>query len=222
MALDREKLRAHVEASQDMTADEAAGASKLSALLRGTRDVVHTKIPGTQLGLVIRPLMGGEKQECLGDASKRFTDLGIPPEMKGYQDFEDEICWQILARVMRDPDTPGDDRNPWPVPFAKDVDEVRSLMTVDERDVIMTEFLDLEERCDPDPALMPELWHDQIEATLKKSSEPGASSLADLLNFGSRALSSYLLATADRLLNSPTPKSTSGQQSGTQSSETLQ
>ena len=92
-------------------------------------------------------------------------------------------------------------------------------MTADERDVIMQEFMDLEERCDPDPALQPEIWHDQIEAALKKSQTPGANSLVDLLNFGSRALASYLLTSVAPRLSSPMPKSGSSDESSDESNE---
>lgn len=210
--IDRVALRARVEATQEMTDDEAEGVSKLATLMRGRREVTHTKIPGTDIGVVIRALMGSEKQECLGEANKRFADLGIPPEMRSYTDFEDEICWQILARVLRDPDDESKS-------IAKDVDELRDLMTIDERDVLMTEFLDLEERCNPDPALMPEIWHDQISATLKKKRTHSLDSLGELLNFGSRALASYMLTSAFQPSTLPTLKSGSSPDSSTISNQ---
>lgn len=184
------------------------GDSILAKLIRGRRHVRESEIPPRNkddeaIGFVWRVLSGTEKQESLGAAVKRFSDLGIPETLRTYTDLEDEITWQVIARAMRNPADPGDDLTPYPKPLGTS-DEVREALTVDERDVLMSEYLDLEAEVDPDPALMPEIWHEQIMAALKKSP---SEALGICVNMPSRALIGFLISMADQLSISPMPKS---------------
>jgi hypothetical protein len=178
----------------------AAGVSKLAKLIRGRRHVKHSRIPDDEspIPFVWVVLTGREKQEAAADSLRRFKDLGIPSELRSYSDLDDELTWQIIARAMRDPDVPGTDAQPFPRQLAP-VDEVREL-TVDERDILMSEYLDLEEEVDPDPLKMSRDWHAEIESALKKT-PPDVRALS---NFGSRTLIGYLLTTVRPRLISPT------------------
>lgn len=186
----------------------AQGDGILAKLIRGRRHTRSSEIPPRNRGdepipFVWRVLSGTEKQAALGGAVRRFEELGIPDSLRTYTDLEDELTWQVISRAMRNPAVEGDDHNPYPKPVGTP-EEVRDALTVDERDVLMSEYLDLEAEVDPDPALMPEVWHEQIEAALKKKADEA---LGILVNMPSRALIGYLLSMAARLSISPMPKS---------------
>lgn len=168
----------------------AGGAGKLASLLQGRRLTRESEIPGADIPFVWRVLSGADKQACLGDACARFQKLGIPVELRSHNDLEDETVWQIIARGMRDPDNVERQLAP--------VDECRENLTVDQRDILMSEYMDLEEECDPDPINVPALWFEEVQAALKKQPEEAARLLS---SFGSRALVSYLLSTASQQLS---------------------
>ena len=123
-----------------------------------------------------------------------------------YTDLEDEVSWQILGRAMRDPDQPGTTSDPYPVPLGS-VDDLRDALTVDERDVLMSEYMDFEDEVDPDPMFKPDEWHEQIEEALKKNDR--ADCVRALSTCGSRMLVGYLLSTVRPQLISPIGKSSS-------------
>lgn len=172
----------------------ARGITALSTLIRGRKHTKPSKIPGTEIEFVWRVLGGREKQECLALACARFDTLGIPKELRTYTDLEDELTWQMVAAAMRSPTEAGDDANPYPLALGTP-DEVREALTVDERDILITEYMDLEEQVDPDPLLQPEIWHDDVVAALKKSLHSTDEAVSILSNLGSRALLSFLLTT---------------------------
>ena len=201
---------------QSLEKSEAAEAdSKLAKLARGRRHTKESVVPGTDINFVWRVLTGEEKQACLGNACKRFKDLGIPDSLRSYNDLEDEMTWQVLSMAMRDPDKEGSELNPYPRPLAT-VDTCRRKLTIDERDILFSEYGDLEDEVDPDPMLAPEMWFDQIEAALKKKPAEASHQLS---SFGSRTLIGYLLTMANPPENSPSGNSGSPLVSGGTSSE---
>jgi hypothetical protein len=188
-------------------ADEqlAGGISKLAKLLRGRRHFRRSSIGrgDGEVPFVWMVLSGSEKQEAAAGALVRFKELGIPNELRSYTDLEDELTWQVIARAMRDPDVPGTEFAPYPNQLAP-VEEIREL-TVDERDILYSEYADLEEEVDPDPLKMSQDWHAEIESALKKT-PPDVRALS---NFGSRIVIGYLLTTVRPRLISPTGNSES-------------
>ncbi len=191
--------------------DRAVGISKLSTLIKGRRhtreSVIHPRNKEQKPIPFIWVVLGGrEYQETLGGAVARFKALDIPSEMRSYQDLADEVVWQVIARAMRDIDDKGTDLHPYPKPLGT-VDEVRDALTRDERDILMTEYADLEEEVDPDPALQSEQWHREINAALKKSPEIA---MQELSNFGSRTLIGYLVTTVRPQFISRTSRSEFG------------
>ena len=183
---------------------EAQALSKLAAMRAGKRHLKPGALPGeTAPSFVWRVLTRGEKQECTAAATKRFADIGVPPELRGYQDFEDETITQVLWRAMRDADKP--ER-----PFATDARELRDLLTADELDVLWTQYADFEEEVNPDEiTASPELLA-EIDRILKKKDETA------LISFGSRSLANYLLAMGCRASNSRTGSSVSGEDSNSE------
>lgn len=191
----------------------ARGVTALGALLRGRKHTKASAIKGRAPGEPDVPfvwvvLSGREKQECMGRACARFDALGIPHELRTYTDLEQELTWQLVAAAMRSPDNRGTDANPFP-DLLGEPDEVRDALTVDERDILISEYMDLEELVDPDPMLQPQQWHDDIVHALKKSLDDSDAAASILSNLGSRALLSFLLTTVAPRLASLTGNSDS-------------
>ena len=186
--------------------ETSAGITTLAKLVQGRQHTKPSIIPGTRIAFVWRVLGGREKQECLAGALQRFKDMGMPPELRHYTDLEDEVTWQMIGRAMRDPEIKSDDRGPYPKPLAT-IDEIRDTLSTDERDIMMSEYMDLEDEVDPDPMFKSEQWHAQVEEALKKSQVDEAAKALSLC--GLRMLAGYLLTTVRPQLISQTGKSTS-------------
>lgn len=188
-----------------MSPVQAEAASRLAVILRGRR---HTKVghfpdkPDDTFRW--RVLTGTEKQECQACAIRRFNELGIPPELRMYQDLEEELTWQVLFRGMRDESDPGTLNDPYPKSFAANVDELRDLLTVDERDALLIDYLDFESEVDPSPETVNAEVIQQITIALKKKESERLRALND---FDSATLRSYLATTVAPLLISQTGKS---------------
>ena len=199
---------AAVEA-RELSADpvRARGLSKLEKLLAGRQHTRKLTLPNSDEEFVMRVVGGATKQLTTAAAIAHFEDIGIPPEFRHFTDIDSEIGYQHLSRAMRDPDVPGERHNPYPEPFAT-VDELREILTLDERDILLSQYFDLEESVDPDPAFQSEQWHDEIMSALKKSPEQAVTTLSSL---GSRTLIGFLVTMVAPLLTSPTASSSSGQ-----------
>jgi hypothetical protein len=201
-ALDPSELRRAAKAP----ASEVAAASKLASLRRSQRATKADVLPGDLEGqdavpFVWRLLDGNEKQLARARAVARMRAIDIPIElMFAAPDLEDECAWQILAIAMRNPDEVGNDpRNPYPEPLAADVAELRELLTTDERDLLITRYMDFEEELDPDPADLPPEQLAAIVALVKKKREE---SLGRLMNSGTRTLARCVIALVDQLSSS--------------------
>ncbi|KKM84773.1 hypothetical protein LCGC14_1295800 [marine sediment metagenome] len=191
------------EVENDPKAIEAE--SKIAQRLRGRRSTQPDCIDGTDVNFVWRILMGSEKQEVTAGACRRFEDLGLDKEFRWFRDIEDEMVWQILFRAMRDPDYEGDAGEPYPKTLAHSVDELRDLLTVEERDKLVSRYLDFEEVINP-PIGNPEIFFDQINEAVKKNDSP-AERMTALLDFGSHLLASYILFSESQQSTSPTSSS---------------
>jgi hypothetical protein len=180
-----------------MNPTEAKALSLLSAMRQGKRHTRPGKLPGDGAVFSWQVLTRAEKQECLAAAIGHFAKLGIPAELRAFQDLEDEVVTQVLARAMRDPSEPSRS-------FAKDVDEIRELLTVDEIDLLFNGYADVEDEVNPDPAALSDELRDAIEAALKKADERA------LTSFGARSLGTYMLSLASRPSSSPKDSSITG------------
>jgi hypothetical protein len=148
-----------------------------------------------------RILTGTEKQECLAGACERFAILGVDKELRHYRDLEDEVVWQILFYALRDPDKESDAKGvPYPRPLFPDADTCRDAMSPDERDILVSRYLDFEERVAPQIGDA-EAFFLAIDDAVKKK-DPDRSSMTTLMNFGSYTLASYILTLESRLSNS--------------------
>jgi hypothetical protein len=200
---------------EDLRNDDgrSRGITALSKLIRGRKHTKPGRIPESDIEFEWRVLTGREKQECLARACQRFESLGIPKELRTYTDLEDELTWQVIGAAMRNRSVKGDDADPYPEPLDT-MDNVRDALTVDERDILVSEYMDLEEQVDPDPANMPDIFYDEIISALKKSLKDPTGAASSLSNFGSRTLIGFLLTTASQLLPALTGRSESSPTDG--------
>jgi hypothetical protein len=203
----REALREAAKASSA----EIDASSKLARYRNSGRATKPGLIPagpsGTPEAIPFRwrLLNGTERQLVRSLAVARIHSIGIPLELLGASDLEDEASWQILAVAMRDPDEAGaDPRNPYPRPLAANVDELRDLLDANERDILVTHYLDFEEECDPEPT---DLGEQELGAIVALAKKKPAESLGPLINFGSRTLARCLLTLVGQQSTSPSGSS---------------
>lgn len=205
--INREALREAAKASPA----QVAAASRLATLRSNPRATKPDVIVGDAargeepIPFMWRMLSGTEKQLVRANAVRQINGLGIPLELLGATDLEDECGWQILALAMRNPDEIGPDpRNPYPHPLAASVDELRDLLDTDERDALVTRYLDFEEEFDKEPSDMTEA---ELGAILALAKKKPSESLGPLINFGSRTLARCLLTLVAQLSSSPSGSS---------------
>lgn len=172
---------------------EARGISKLARLRAGARATKPDVIPAggqyEETPFVWRILGGTEKQEAMAAAVERLSVINIPLELQGAEPLEDELGWQTLARAMRDPEDVE-------APLAASVDELRQLLTTDERDILMTRYADFEEQVYPAPHELTEAELLALEEAAKKKSPE---SQAQLMSFGTWTLALFATSLVARL-----------------------
>jgi hypothetical protein len=177
---------------------ETKALSMLARARQGKRHTEFGKLPGCGTQFVWRVLTGDERQECVGAALKRFKDLGIPYELRLGEELVHETWYQILHLAMRDPDLV-DKRS-----FAYSVDEFRKLIGDDERDILATQYMDIEEKVNPQIDQITEDEYNAILRVIKKNDMPAG------INYGSAALWNCLRIMATQLQTLPSFNSGSG------------
>lgn len=165
----------------------------------------------TEVSFVFALVPGNVHQEAEAAAVRWLRKLEIPYEIAARGAMRAEIEWQTLWRVMRDPASPTMQRErqpPWRwKPLTKDVAQLRTLLTDDERAKLMNDYLDFEEVHNPRLDTMTAEAAAGVVELLKKKD------LAGLVSFGSCALANYLLSLADPLTRSSTASSSPGSSS---------
>jgi hypothetical protein len=174
--------------------------SRLRAMRAGKRYTRPSKIPANtvldqpEIPFVWRVVTENERADAVQSAHEYLGRRHVPIVVPGQSYLEDETAWQVLWHAMRDPDNP--DR-----PLARDVDELREFVSAEERDALITEYLDVEEFVNPDlRGLSGDERAALIEALKKNDTRTG-------LSFGSVALWSFLRTMDGQPWSSPTAKS---------------
>ena len=103
--------------------------SLLEKLKAGKRNVRIIRFPGTEQKAALRALSNADLQEAAFATENHFKSKNIEITTTTIEAYEDENTTQILFRALRNPDDPDQ-------PFAKSVDELRSLLTRDEKDYL--------------------------------------------------------------------------------------
>ena len=164
-----------------MSQATSKGAELLRSLRAGLSYRRETSWPGSEAPIVLRPLSMDELQQAHAAAEKRFKVLGIANTPTNASDLMAEIQIQLLSVALLDP---SGER------LFSSAMELRSLVTADERDALVDEYLSVQEEANPRPESMSEELFDAIEGAIKKKD-------ASLLSsFGSRTLALFLISGA--------------------------
>jgi len=154
----------------------------LGRLRKGTQNESIITWPGTEAQLVMVPLNCDELQDAYAEANERFKQLGLEITLYTADDFYSELAMQILVRAMRCIE----DETRKSRLFASG-DELRGAITPDERTALNTAYIDLNDRCNPDPQKMSDELFRQIDEAVKKKDA------IQLSSFGSSTLAIYML-----------------------------
>ena len=172
------------------------GPSPLARLLgTGQRPMRVIDFPGdrgNEVSVGIWNLLQWELQSARIDAMKWITDVCKVPDSALLTDAslaDEETKNQILFRALRNPNSPMQ-------PFAASVNELRTLLTPDERDALFTQYLDFVEERSPLRRIQSESEVDELIVALGKGSTRGIT----LQSFDSNSLRSIAASLADRCL----------------------
>jgi hypothetical protein len=165
--------------------------SLIEKLKAGRRNIKTIKFPGTDDDLILRVLSNAEIQEAVFAAERRFKAEDIPILDSTRDVYNDERTTQILFRALRNP------KDAKKALFSSD-DELRALLTRDEKEILSQEYEAFQSECAPHPETMSDEEFDNLWEALKKSPETA-------LNFlSSGTLKRLLLYLASRPATSPT------------------
>jgi hypothetical protein len=136
--------------------------SLLEQLKAGTKNVKTISFPGTDQDVVLRILSNGELQAAHFAAERLFKRADIAPSMTTIDAYEDEKTTQILFRALRNPEDTSQG-------IAGSVDEFRSLLNRQEKDILVDEYNAFEGECSPQVAEMSEQEVERLIEEVKKN-----------------------------------------------------
>lgn len=140
--------------------------SLLEKLKAGKRNLRIIRFPGTEHDVALRVLSNAELQDALFATEDLFRKKNIVIGSTTIEAYEDEHTTQILYRALRDPRDPEK-------PFAESVDELRSLLTREEKDLLVARYNDFEKEVSPAPDMLTEEEMDGLLDEIKKKPEAG-------------------------------------------------
>ncbi len=155
--------------------------SVLERLKAGTNNKKTITFPGTEEPIVIHVLSEGERQDAVFSADRHFNGQKIEVSMSTVETFEAEKTLQMIYRAATDADGK---------PLARTVDEFRKLITLDEKNVLVDEYLSMEKECSPSDETMSNEELARLVDDLKKNpATPGSVSSISI----ARQLITYLV-----------------------------
>jgi len=116
--------------------------SLIEKLKAGTRNVKAIKFPGTEDDIVMQILSNADIQDAVFAAERRFKGEEMSVASSTLDAYEDERTTQILFRALRDPDNSKK-------PFSSSADELRKLLTREQKDYLIAEYAAFENECSP-------------------------------------------------------------------------
>lgn len=140
--------------------------SLLEKLKAGKRNVRVIKFPGADQDVAIQALSNADLQDSLFATENYFRDKDIEVGSTTIEAYEDENSTQILFRALRDPEEPSR-------PFASTVDQLRNLISRDEKDILIEQYNDFEKEVSPKERDLSEDEMDALFEELKKTPETG-------------------------------------------------
>ena len=144
-------------------------ASKLEKLKAGKRNIKVVAFPGTEAKVGIRVLTLQDEQDAAFATEQVFKAEEIVYSSATVEPYEREKTIQLLWRALRDPENP--DR-----PFADTVEELRELMTTEEKDILVDEYMAHQSECSPSLDSITDEEFEGLLEEVKKSPELVSSS----------------------------------------------
>jgi hypothetical protein len=148
--------------------------SALDRLKAGTRNEKTVTFPGTDKKVVIRVLTVGEGQEAAFEAERYFHRQEIALHEGTIEAYEKEKTTRMLHRALRDPDSPDET-------FAADAEELKKLLTEDEREALVAEYLALQEAASP---LLGGLTEERFALLLDEVKKNGGEAVGSISSIG--------------------------------------
>ncbi len=142
--------------------------SLLEKLKGGKRNTRKIPFPGTDQDVALQVLSNAEKQDALFATEDLFKKKGIRISTTTVEAYEDENATQILARALRDPQDPE-------TPFSGNADELRTLLTTGEKDLLVEAYDSFEKEVSPSAKDLTEAELEELVDTLKKTPGFGSS-----------------------------------------------
>ena len=169
-------------------ATKAEAVEMLERLRKGTDHFTEFTWPATEQRFAMVVLGCGPIQQAQAAATRRWETLGLKLDLYTTDDFHSEVNTQCLALAIR---VLGEDGKPAGRAFP-DVDQLRDLITPDERSLLISIYVENQQETNPDMEdLSPELIA-MMEQCVKKKD------LIPLTAFGSWTLATYLLGMESR------------------------
>ncbi len=158
----------------------------LEKLKKGTENKRTIKYPGTSEDIVMSVLAEGARQDAQFATEHLFKSKDVEVSMSTVDAYEAEKTLQMLYRALTD--TEGK-------PLTLSVDEFRRLITVEEKNILVDEYVVFEKECAPNPEVMSEEELENLFEEIKKKPQI-------LGRYSNIAIARQLIA---YLANRPTP-----------------
>jgi hypothetical protein len=174
------RTNAKTNESRETLAADAAGVSLIERLRKGTDHSKELHWPGSDERIVMRVLSCTELQEAQSAATVRWDELKLELNLYTSDDYYSELTTQLLARSMR---TLEDTE----VRLFPDASELRSLITPDERSLLASEYIEIQQYANPDVSDLNPQTLELIRQAVKKKD------VMVLSAFGSSMLAIYII-----------------------------
>lgn len=167
--------------TNETLAAESAGVSLIERLRKGTDAKREITWPGSDERVELRCLSCTEVQEAESAAHERWKELKLDLDLWTSENFYSELTTQLIFRSLHRLDK--NER------LFSSMDELRDLITPDERTLIVSEYVELQNHANPDPGDLNVETVELIKAAIEKKD------VASLSAFGSSTLAIFLLGT---------------------------
>ena len=158
----------------------------LEQIKKGTDNTRTSKYPGSSETIILHVLSEGARQDAQFAAEHLFKSKGIDISLSSVDAYEAEKTLQMLYRAVTDAEGK---------PLTRTVDEFRRLITIEEKNILVDEYLAFEKECSPNTDVMNDDELELLFEEVKKKPE-------SLGNFSSIAIARQLIS---YLANRPQP-----------------
>jgi hypothetical protein len=141
----------------------------LQKLKLGTDHVKLLDFPGTQTKVALRVLSQQDLQLAAFATERLFKSEKIELNMASANEYDQEKATQILFLALRDPEHLDQ-------PVATSITEFRKLLTKDEKEFLIDEYLTFEKDVSPSPETLSGDEFDRVVSDLKKKPDSITSS----------------------------------------------